>query len=90
MPHSPQPVGPGEIPPPLAQGGRARLGEPHAQFDAGIMLDDVELTDIGRRRNQAFGEAEAERKVFEIVRRRHHHRIGAAVIGEGDRRFPRG
>ena len=74
----------GEMPPPLAQGRRARLGEPHAQFDAGLVLDDLELADIRRRSDKAFGEAEAERKILEVLRRRHHHRIGAALIGEGD------
>ncbi len=40
----------GEMPPPLAERGGARLGEPHAQFDTGIVFDDVELADIGQRR----------------------------------------
>ena len=37
----------GEMPPPLAERGGARLGQPHAQLDAGIVFDDLELSDVG-------------------------------------------
>ena len=67
----------------------ARLGEPHAQLDAEFLLDDIQPLDFVDRRHDAFGQAEAERKVFEILRRRHHHGVGAAVIGERDRRLLR-
>ena len=72
------------MPAPLDQRGGARVGEPHAQFDARLKLDDIELADVGGRSDDAFGKAEAERKIVEILRRRHHDRIGAAVIAESD------
>ena len=40
--------------------------------------------DLVRRGDDALGQAEADGEILEIVRRRHHHRIGRAVIGEGD------
>ena len=46
----------GEMPPPLVQGGGARFGQPHAQFDAGGMLDDIELADVRRRSGEALGD----------------------------------
>ena len=64
-----------------------RFGEPHAQFDAVVLHKNLKRLDLARRRNDALGEAEAERKILEILRRRHHHRIGRAVEGEGHRGF---
>jgi hypothetical protein len=75
------------MPSPLAQRGGARFAKPHAQFDAGIVLDDFELADVGGGSDEAFGEAEAERKVLEILRRCHHHRIGTAIIAQRDGGF---
>ncbi len=75
----------GEMTPPFAERGGARLDQPHAQFDTAIVFDDLDLTDVGQGRNKTFGEAEAECKILEILRRRHHHRVGAAVVAEGDR-----
>ena len=42
------PGGAGEVPPPLAERSGARFGEPHAQLDSGIVLDNVELPDISQ------------------------------------------
>src|SRR5207237_4136890 len=39
--------------------------------------------------NRAFGEGETNREIREIGGRRHHHGMGRAVEGEGDRRFLR-
>jgi hypothetical protein len=64
---------------------RARVAQPHPQLDPEILLDDLEMANLVRRGNNAFGEAEAEREILQILRRRHHHGIGAAIIGEGDR-----
>ncbi len=47
MPHSPQPVGPARCRRRSLKRGGARLGEPHAQFDAAVVFDDVELADVG-------------------------------------------
>ncbi len=69
------------------QSRRCRLGEPHAQFDPLIEVNDLEIFDIGNTLHQAFVQAEADRKIFQILRRRHHHSLRAAVIGHGDRNF---
>ena len=42
-----------------------------------------------RRGDDALGQGKAEREILEVPRRRHHHRIGAAVIGQGDGGFLR-
>ena len=49
--------------------------------------DDVELPDVGRRSDDAFGEAETQREIVEIFRRRHHDGVGATVVAESDRRL---
>ena len=72
------------VPPSIVQGGRARFAQPHPQLDASPGLDDLQPVDLVGRRDDAFGEAEAEREILQILRRRHHHGVGAAVIGEGD------
>ena len=63
-----------------------RRGDPSATYATRfqIVLDDFQLLDIGRRRDHAFGKGKAECKIFQIARCRHHHRIGAAVVGESD------
>ena len=53
------------------------------------MLDDLELGDVARRRDAAFGQAEADGEVLEVGRARHHHRVGGAVVDQRDRRLLR-
>ena len=50
-----------------------------------LLLDDLQPFDLVGGRDDAFGQAEAEGEVLEVLRRRHHHGVGAAVVGEGDR-----
>lgn len=40
---------------------------------------------IGRGADDALTQAEAKRKVLQILRCRHHHRVGATVLRERDR-----
>ena len=61
-----------------------RLGQPHAQLNTDILLDDLELADFFRRGDDSLGETEADRKVVQILRRRHHHGVRRAVVGKGD------
>ena len=85
MPQRPQPVGPARCRRRSRERRRARLGEPHAQLDAGL---DARRSRAGRisvrRGDDAFGQAEADREILEVARRRHHHRVGRAVVDEGD------
>ena len=75
----------GEMPPPLAQGRGARGSASHMRSSMPVSCSMISRWRISRRRSDdAFGEAEAEREILEVLRRRHHHRIGAAVVGEGD------
>src|SRR5882757_2837276 len=73
---------PGHAPPSLLQAIGSRLTKPHPQLDTVIEVDDVQRVDIGRRVDDAFAQAEAEREVLQILRCRHHYGIGAAVIGD--------
>ena len=61
-----------KMPSAIAQRRGARFAQPHPQFDPGLLLDDLEPEDIVRVANDALGQAEAEREVFQILRRRHH------------------
>src|SRR6266700_4117408 len=76
-----------DLAPPLADALGPGGCKPHPQLDAIVEVDDVERKDLVRRLYDAFAEAEADRKVLEIMRRRHHHGIGAAIIGQRDRRL---
>src|SRR5215813_12346063 len=72
------------MPSALAERIGRRVGEPHAQLNADLFLNDLEPLDLIRRANDALGQREADREILEILRRRHHHRVSAAVIGERD------
>src|ERR1700733_2189541 len=73
------------MPPPLAQPVGPRLRQPHPQFDAVVEIDDIERVDIGRRLDDAFAEAKADREIFEVAWRGYHHGVGAAIIGQRQR-----
>src|SRR5918996_185249 len=77
MPQNPPPR---HAPPSFLEAIGSRLTEPHPQFDAVIEVHDIERDDISYRVDDAFAQAEAKRKVFQILRCRHHYGIGAAVI----------
>ena len=69
--------------------GCVALFQPDAELDADLFLDDLDALDGVERRDHAFGEAEADGEILEVLRRRHHHRVGRGVEGEGDRRLLR-
>ena len=71
--------------PPLAQPIRPGLGQPHPQLDAVIEADDIERFDIVGALDDAFAQAEPDGEVFEVLRRAHHHGVGAAVVGQCQR-----
>ncbi|MGY4550115.1 hypothetical protein ACVMDO_005544 [Bradyrhizobium sp. USDA 4513] len=63
--------------------------EPHPKLDAVIELDDVEGLDLVGRLHDAFAQAEAHGEVAEVLGRAHHHGVGAAIIGQRERRLLR-
>ena len=65
-------------------GGLGRL-QPDPELDADLLLHNVDGVDRIDRRDHALGQAEAYGEVLEVLRRRHHHRVGSGVEGEGDR-----
>ena len=74
-----------DMAPPLVEPLGVRRLEPHPQLDAVVELDDVERADLVGGLHDAFAEAEADREIPQVLRRRHHHGVGAAIVGEGDR-----
>jgi hypothetical protein len=54
--------------------------QPHSQFDAVETRDDIEAFDFGRVMDDGFGEAEADREVAQIARRRHQHCSRGSVM----------
>ena len=87
-PHSPQPVGPAMCRrrslQPRRPGARRATSAARCRRRAATIS---KLLDLAGACDHAFGEAEADREVLEIARRRHHHRIGAAVVADRDRRL---
>ena len=86
MPQRPQPVGPAM----WRRRSRKRGGPGLARATSGARsrrprATTCEVADLGGRGDDALGQGEADGEVLEISRRRHHHGVGAAVIGEGDR-----
>ena len=73
------------MPPPLVEAIRVRWLEPHPQLDAVVEMHDIERTDIVRGLHDAFAEAEPDREIPQVLRRSHHHGIGAAIVGQGKR-----
>ena len=70
---------------------RALRRKPHAQLDARARASTTSSSSISRRScDDAFGQAEAEGEVLEVGRRRHHHRMGRAVIAEARPRVSSG
>ena len=91
MPQRPQPVGPAMCAAPVARARRAcASAQPHAQLDAGRRARRSRGRRSRRRGDDALGQAEADGEVLEVGGRRHHHGVGRAVVGEGDRRPPPG
>ena len=72
----------GKMPSPLRQRVGARGGEPHLHVDAVLGRNDGEALDLGRRRDDALGEAEADGEILKVLRRRHHHGVRAAAVGQ--------
>ena len=64
-----------------------RLAEPHPQFDTVIERQNFQRANLGRRADNAFAHAEADCKILQVPRCRHHHRIGPAVVSERYRRL---
>ena len=87
MPHKPAAGRTRHVTAALGERVDPRLGDPHPQLDAVVARDDLDVVDLVRPRDDAFRQAEADGEILEIVRRRHHHRIGEAVVGERDRGF---
>ena len=54
-----------------------------------VLADDIQALDLVQGADNALGQAEADRKILEVGRRRHHDCVGRAVIDEGDRHLLR-
>ena len=59
--------------------------QPHAQLDAVIEFDDVERFEIAERLHDALVEAESDGEIAQVLRRAHHDRVGAAIVGQRQR-----
>ena len=80
MPHNPHPVGPAICRRRSLQAISFWFTEPHPQFDTVIETHDVQRIDISGRADDTLAQAEADRKILQIVGCRHHYRIGPAII----------
>jgi hypothetical protein len=52
-----------------------------------IALLERDALDIGESFDNAFGPGKADRKIVGVVRGRHHHGVGEAVVSKRNRRF---
>ena len=62
----------------------ARLRDRGVQRDPGLVAHHVDQRELARGRDDAFAQREAQREVFQIDRRRHHHRERQAVVEQGN------
>ena len=69
----------------LTEGIVARAGE-IAEFD---VLQHIKRSDLPGRGDDSLGQREADGEILQIGRRAHHHRVGLAVEGDGERGFLR-
>ena len=60
------------------------MADVHAQLYPLIDGHHRQRREVGGRIDDALGQAETDGKIFQIGRRRHHHRMGNAVVGKGD------
>src|SRR5260370_24608767 len=73
------------MPPSLVEAIRPGWRKPHSQLDAVVKMNNVQRFDLVGELDDTFAQAEADREIAQVLRRAHHHRIGAAVVGQGDR-----
>ena len=79
----------GQPPPPRLETPVGHIPEPDLDIDAGAQILHLDRIDLVGRGDDAFGDAEAKREVFEVGRARHHHGMGGAGIGKRHWRFLR-
>jgi hypothetical protein len=58
--------------------------EPNAELDAFFRRDNVDVFDLVGTMDDPFGQAEADREVFQVGRGREHDRVRGASVGKGD------
>ena len=86
MPQRPQPVGPAICRRRSLKLDRALDCASHIRSSMPSSSGTMSSESISSGRlDDAFAEAEADREIFEILRRAHHHGIGAAIIGQRQR-----
>ena len=78
---------PGEAALARGQSRQHRRGQFHAQLDAARVLQHLQRGDFRRGLDDALGQREAGGEVLQVGRRAHHHRVGFAVEGDGERGF---
>jgi hypothetical protein len=59
-----------------------RPAEPHPQFDAVAEMHDFQRIQLRGRPDDPLAQAKPHRKLLQILRRRHHDRIGTTVIAK--------
>lgn len=78
---------PRAIPAPAVEFVLLGLRDPYSQFEALLGRNDIDLLDLIRRCNNAFGKAEPDSEILKVARCGHHHRVRCPVIRQCDRRF---
>lgn len=88
MPQSPHPDRPGRL---RSRPTRAstRSGDGHGHPHADVEIGDEEVADFVHAGDDAFGQGEADREIFEVGRRRHHDDVGFGAIGDRHRQLRR-
>ena len=87
MPQRPQPTGPQHRAATLAKRLGARVRNPEPRLDAAVDLQRLDALDLGEAFDDPLAQREARREILDVRRARHHHRLGGAVHGDGDRRL---
>jgi hypothetical protein len=76
---------PDKMPPSLFQSTAAVGTQPHSQFDAVGVRDDIQLVDLINATHDTLGQAEADRQIGQVGGARHENGEGRAVVHKGDR-----
>src|SRR4051812_26813194 len=59
----------------------------NVEGDAVVAWQDLNVRNFGGGRDDAFADGEAERKIFQVIWRRHHDGVGKAIVAKRDWRL---
>ncbi len=65
--------------------GSSPVRSHHAAPCTERMIRQIHVIQLAHLFNDVLGQAETECKVFQVIRRRHHHRVGNSVVYQGER-----